>query len=380
MVMPVIGGGNSVAQVGDTPRDVQNPFHLHLSSEFRGWLAAEGISLALTTYEGAKLILIGPGLQGGTTVTERNFERCMALAVESDRNIWLSTHHHIWRLENGLQPQRQLEGWDRIYLPRSAWVTGGVDMHDLSCDAAGQLFGVVTLYNCIARIGTGRGSFSPFWRPPFISEIIAEDRCHLNGFCMEDGRPAYVSIVGVSDKIDGWRAQRNDGGVLMDMRSNKVIAQDLSMPHTPRLHRGKLWFLEAGRGWLCTADPVTGTVERRLWRPGFLRGLRFHDRYAFICSSKPRDNTFKGLHLDQELEQRGQEARCALDIIDLDKMEVIHSIEVTGAVKELYDVAVLSGCRQPLLYGIEGEDIRKIVVLGEDSSGQGPLASRPALE
>lgn len=365
-----------IAQVGDTPQNVINPFHLHLTSEFRLWLAAEGISLALTTYEGAKLVLIGPGLQGGTTVTERNFERCMALTVESDRSIWVSTHHHIWRLENGLQPNRQLDGWDRIYLPRAAHVTGGVDVHDLSCDAAGNLFGVVTLYNCVARIGGGYGSFSPFWRPPFISSIIAEDRCHLNGFCMEDDLPAYASLVGVSDQENGWRAHRNDGGVLIDMRTDRIIAQGLSMPHTPRLHQGRLWFLEAGRGWLCRVDPVTGNVERLLWRPGFLRGLRFYGRYAFVCSSKPRDDTFKGLHLDKELEQRGESARCALDIIDIEDMRVVHSIEITGSVRELYDIAVLPGCRQPLLYGIEGEDIRKIVVLGEDCTGQGPLARR----
>lgn len=351
---------------GDTPKqNIFNPFQLHFSGDFRDWLASQNLSVALTTYEGAKLIIIGPGLNGGTTVTERNFERCMAVTVEDHRHIWISTHHQIWKLENGIKPGRHLDGWDRVYLPRTSHITGGVDIHDLAIGKGGALYGVVTQYNCIAQIGGARGSFSPVWKPSFISEVIAEDRCHLNGFCLERGVPAYATIVGVSNALNGWRAHRHDGGAIIDTRSNQTVASGLAMPHTPRLHQGKLWFLEAARGWFCSIEPATGKVERLLWRPGFLRGLRFHGDYAFICSSKPRDETFKGLPLDDELCKRNQEARCAVDIIDLKSMTVLHSLEITGHVKELYDVAVLADCRQPLLYGVEGKDIRQMVVIGD---------------
>jgi hypothetical protein len=60
-------------------------------------------------------------------------------------------------------------------------------------------------------------------------------------------------------------------------------------------------------------------------------------------------------------------------------MQVVHSIDITGSVKELYDLAVLPGCRQPLLYGLEGNDIHKIVVLGSDESVAGPLSTRRVL-
>lgn len=354
---------------GDTPQhNIVNPFHLHFSGEFREWLARQNLSIAFTTYEGAKLVIIGPGLYGGTVVTERNFERCMAIAVEDDRHIWISTHYQIWKLENGLQPGRHLDGWDRVYLPRSSHITGGVDIHDLAVGLKGELYGVVTQYNCIARIGGARGSFAPVWNPPFISEILAEDRCHLNGFCLEDGLPAYATAIGVTNKANGWREHRRAGGVIIDVRNNQIIASGLSMPHTPRLYRDKLWFLEAARGWFCSMDLASGKIERLLWLPGFLRGLRFCGDYALVCSSKPRDETFKGLPLDEELIGRNQEARCAVEIVNLKNMTIEHSLEITGHVKELYDVAVLQGCRQPLLYGVEGGDIRKIVVLGEASA------------
>lgn len=372
------------AVVGDTPDDlsqVQNPFHLHFEGGFRQWLAEEDISLALTTYEGGKLIIIGPGLQGGTIVTERNFERCMAMYVEDHRHIWISTHHHIWRLENGLDQGLFYDGtWDRVYLPRSAHVTGGVDVHDLVIAKDGYLYGVITGYNCIARIDhKAKGSFTPYWKPSFISAIVGEDRCHLNGFCLdEDGNLAYASVVGRSDKNSGWRDKKKDGGMIIDMRTDKIIAKKLSMPHTPRIYEedGSLWFLEAGRGWLCRIDPETGEVEHKLWRPGFLRGLRFYKNYALICCSSPRDKTFEGLPLDEELEKNKAEPRCALDVVDMNTMEVIHSVEITGAVKEIYDVALLPECRQPLLYGIAGDDVRKIVVLGPDESDKGAISKR----
>lgn len=370
--------GQIAAQVGDTPQqDIVNPFQLHFSADFRLWLAQQGMSLALTTYEGGKLILLGPGLEGGTVVTERNFERCMALHVEDNKNIWVSTQHHVWQLENGVDEGKQINGWDRIYLPRKSYVTGGVDVHDLAIDKDERLLGVITQYNCIAEIGGTKGSFSPYWRPPFISAILSEDRCHLNGFCLDEKkRPAYVSIVGQSDVFDGWREHKQNGGIIMNLQTNDIVAHGLSMPHTPRIYDGKLWFLEAGRGWLCRLDTKSGKVEKLLWRPGFLRGLRFHGKYAFLCSSAPRDTTFGNLPLQDELAKRNVQPQCSLDVIDLEKMEVAHSLVITGFVKELYDVALLPACRQPLLYGIHGEDVRKIVVLGPDTSGNGPLKKR----
>ncbi len=196
--------------------------------------------------------------------------------------------------------------------------------------------------------------------------ITGEDRCHLNGLCLENEELAYVSLVGQSNEAGGWRELKADGGVIMDIRNDEIIASGLCMPHTPRIYRNALWFVEAGNGYLCRIDLKTGEIERVLWRPGFLRGLRFYKNYALICCSSPRDKTFEGLPLEQELQARGEEPRCALDVVDLDTLDVIHSLQITGSVKEIYDTAILADCRQPLLHGILGDDIRRIVVLGPD--------------
>src|SRR3546814_16408847 len=79
-----------------------------------------------------------------------------------------------------------------------------------------------------------RHSFVPHWRPRFISDDAPEDRCHLNGMAMRDGRPAFASCLAESDAPQGWRAQRKDGGVLFDIATGEAVLRGLSMPHSPR--------------------------------------------------------------------------------------------------------------------------------------------------
>jgi len=369
-----------VRRVGDSPdneADLIDRFDLHLNADFMNFLSSENMSVAFTTYEGGKLIIVGPGYNGAI-VAERNFTRCMALYIE-DQNIWVSTEHNILQLENGLEKGQYWENqWDRLYLPRSSHFTGGVDAHEILRANDGYLYGVITGHNCIARIDyNDRGSFSPYWKPPFINNIITGDRCHLNGLCLEDGELAYVSIVAETTEPQEWKKHREDGGIIIDIRKDEIIASGLSMPHTPRVHEGVLWFLEAGKGYLCRYDPKTKGVERVLWRPGFLRGLHFYKKYAFICSSAPRNKVFEGLPLQEELKERDVEPRCALDVINMETMELAYSINITGHVKEIYDVALLMDCRQPLLHGFMDEDIKKIVVFGDDLTELGALNNRP---
>ena len=346
--------------------EVANPVHATLSSGLAGWLAAHGVSLGFTTYTVGKVVLIGPGHGGGVAMSERSFGSAMALRATTT-GLYLSTHHQVWRFENGLDPGQRFDGWDRLYMPRSSFVTGAVDIHDIQIDGAGRLLVAVTLYNCLAELD-GRGSFSPVWRPAFIDAIVNQDRCHLNGFCLEDGAPAYATLVGPSNQEGGWRALRAAGGQVIDVRTDRVVADGLSMPHTPRLHRGRLYVLEAGSGWFGWIDRASGQFERLTWCPGFLRGLSFHGDFAVIGLSKPRNRAFAGLPLDGELKRRGVEAGCAVYVIDLRDGAVRHTLTITGSVEEIYDTAVLPGTGQPLLVGIEGEEIGRYIAIGPDRS------------
>ena len=41
-------------------------------------------------------------------------------------------------------------------------------------------------FSCLCKF-TLAYNFSPKWKPYFISEILPEDRCHLNGLALENG-------------------------------------------------------------------------------------------------------------------------------------------------------------------------------------------------
>lgn len=325
---------------------------------FNAWLVDQKASLAFTTYQAGKVFLIGVQPDGRLSVFERTFDRCMALGVNG-RQIWMTSLFQLWRFEDFLEPGQSGEGYDAVYVPVTGHTTGDVDIHDIHVADDGQPMFVVTRFNCLATLAK-RGSFRPIWRPPFIDRIAAEDRCHLNGMAVgADGSPAYVTCVGKTNVAEGWRDHRRNGGVVVDVASGEIIASGLSMPHTPRLYRGKLWVLQTGTGELGTIDPATGGFEPVCFLPGFARGMVFLGDYAVIGLSRPRENrTFEGLVLNERLQSEGIGPRCALAVVNLVTGDLEHRLEIEGVVQELYDVAALPGVIRPMALGFRTDEIR----------------------
>ena len=87
---------------------------------------------------------------------------------------------------------------------------------------------------------------------------------------MQKGQPRYVTVVSCSDVVDGWRERRDERGVIIDVGTDRIVTEDLSMPHLPRLANGSLWVLDSGRGYLCRVDAADGKIERVAFCPGFL--------------------------------------------------------------------------------------------------------------
>ena len=214
------------------------------SRDFPAFLAEQQISLAFTTYQAGKLFLLGRHPAGRLAVFERTFDRCMGLWADG-QTLWMSSRCQLWRFENALRPGEMYQGHDRLYVPRAGYTTGDLDVHDVAVGAAGNVVFVATGFNCLAALSK-RYSFTPLWKPPFVSKLAAEDRCHLNGLAMDEGRPRYVTAVSVSDVVDGWRDRRQDGGCVLELPDGQVVARGLSMPHSPRLYRGRLWLLNSG--------------------------------------------------------------------------------------------------------------------------------------
>ena len=176
--------------------------------------------------------------------------------------------------------------------------------------------------------------------------MAAEDRCHLNGLTVRDGQPAFVTVLGVTDESNGWRADKAHGGAIVDVASGDLVAQGLSMPHSPRWHGDRLWFLQSGLGALCYTNPADGTVQEVARVPGFARGLAFVGDYALVGLSRVREHTFDGLPLTQG---RTEELRCGVWIVDTATGRIAGYLAFDGLVQEIFDVAVLGGLRYPEL-------------------------------
>ncbi len=346
-------------------------FEVTSSRQFPEWMAGERLSLAFTTYQAGKLFLLGLNPKGRLSVFERTFNRCMGLAGDG-QTLWMSTLYQLWRLENALAPGETAEGYDRFYIPRTAYTTGDLDIHDIGLGTDGKPVFIATLFGCVATLSETH-SIRPLWKPPFISRLAAEDRCHLNGLAMADGVPRYVSAVSKSDVADGWREKRRDGGVVMDLRTNEVVLAGLSMPHSPRLADGQLYLADSGTGRFGRVDVRKGTFEEIAFCPGYIRGMTIHKNFAVVGMSRPRHNkTFSGLALDDELKRREVEPRCGLLVIDVRSGDIVHWLRLEGVVEELYDVVVLPGVARPMALGLVSDEIRRTVSLENDLPASTP--------
>jgi uncharacterized protein (TIGR03032 family) len=249
-------------------------------------------------------------------------------------------------------------------VPRSCHVTG--DVHELAW-SGDELWMVNTRFSCLCTLHSDY-SFVPRWRPPFITALAAEDRCHLNGLAMGPGErgvltPQFVSALGETDVQAGWRANKAKGGCLIDVPSGEVVARGLSMPHSPRLHDGRLWLLESGTGRLLLMDAATGRGQTVAELPGFTRGLAQWGPYAFIGLSKIREsNTFGGLPIAERL----GELKCGVAVVDMRGGQVIGLLEFQTAVEEIFDVQLLPGLRFPEVLGFQQETIQHTFVVPAD--------------
>ena len=335
----------------------QAPVDISCTRGFADWLLRNNVSLAFTSYQTGRLYLVGVNAKGQVSFHERYLARAMGLWADPQR-IVVSTIFQVWRFENVVQPGAARDQPDRHYIPRVAHTTGDLDIHDIGVMADGRIVFVNTLFSCLALLSPAH-SFRLFWKPPFISKLAAEDRCHLNGLAMKDGAPAYVTATSRSDVVNGWRNRRAEGGCVIDVASNEIVTEKLSMPHSPRWHDGRLWVLNSGTGHIGTVDLASGAFEPRAFCPGFLRGLAFHNGHAIVGLSLPRDGSFSGLALDDELKKRDADPWCGVQVVNLASGDIVEWIKLEGGVSELFDVAAIPGVRWPVATGFLNDEIHK---------------------
>lgn len=349
----------------------ESPAQYSMSDGLVSFLHNQNIAVGFTSFQTGQLFLLGRTTAGGLVVNVQRFRKPTGLFAH-DGTLLVGTLAHLYRMENILRPGQCLDGiYSHCYVSRTGHFTGVLDAHDVGVTRSGEPVFVATRYNCLATISSVH-SFKPIWRPAFISEVVAEDRCHLNGLAMRNGEPTYVTAVARSNVYDGWRDQVASGGIVVDVRSHATVCDGLSMPHSPRVHDDRLWVLNSGAGELGWVD-VRGDsgCYRAIARcPGFVRGLAFHGRYALVGVSRPRYDDFAGLELDRRLRESGEDAWCGIQIIDITSGRCAHWFRIDGPVRELYDVAVLADVSCPRsVSNLDDEALDLVTIEDREQSG-----------
>src|SRR5262245_25141746 len=223
-------------------------------------LSQLGVSLLVSTYQAGKVVAVGVA-QGELTLSYHNFERAMGLAVRPDA-VAVAARAQVWFLQAAHDLAARVEPagrFDACFLTRSSHFTGEVQAHELAW-AGDELWLGNTAFGCLCTLD-GRRSFAPRRRPPFLPDLAADDRCHLNGLAVADGTPKYVTALAETDTPQGWRANKVQSGCLIDVASGQTVARGFAMPHSPRVHQSRVWMLHSGVGQLVLVDPQSGKAQ-----------------------------------------------------------------------------------------------------------------------
>ena len=323
--------------------DADSPLRSVYTGSVPRILTRLGASLLTTTYGTDRLVCVrqdGPRLN----THFRRLPRPTGIALGPDR-LAVGTRGEVHTYRNSRAALDRLNGdraHDACFVPRSRHFTGDVAVHDIAF-ADGELWLVATRFSCLATLDEEH-NFVPRWRPPFVRGIVDDDRCHLTGLAVADGRPAFVTALGETDEPGGWRENKLAGGCVVEVESSSVIASGLSLPHSPRWHRDRLWVLESGEGALCTIDPTDGTKETIAQLPGFTRGLALAGGLAFVGLSRPRQGAEYG---GMPLLDRFEERFCGIWIVDIERGEPRGYLRFEEELREVFDVAVLPGMSFP---------------------------------
>lgn len=334
----------TTAATPDTAPPVLEPMRSLHTSTFPQILAHFGMSVLVTTYQAGRLVILRND-NGVLNTHFRLFQKPMGLALAPHRlalgcEMEIREFHSVPAVAPKLEPKGK---HDVALLPRTAHATGDVQIHEMAW-IDGEVWFVNTLFSCLCT-RSAVYSFQPQWRPWFISQLAPQDRCHLNGLCVIDGKVRYVTALGETDEAAGWRKNKRDGGILIDVARQAIVARGLSMPHSPRWYRGKLWVLNSGTGGLGFVDPATGRYESVVELPGFTRGLSFAGPFAFVGLSQVRESAiFSGILI---AERPQSERSCGVWVVNLDTKEIVAWVKFEDAVQEIFAVEVLPEAKFP---------------------------------
>ncbi|MFI5204387.1 MAG: TIGR03032 family protein [Flavobacteriales bacterium] len=316
------------------------PFSCTYSPNVPELLLRLNCSLVISTYQAGKLIFLSPKNEDSLIQLPRTFNKPMGIALSEEGNkMAVACKEEIVVFKNppqlAVHYPKSPNTYDSLYFPRNTFHTGALDIHDLNW-CSNTLYAVNTLFSCVVSINDDY-NFTPYWTPSFITELVSEDRCHLNGMATENHLPKYVSAFGKGNTFQSWREKITTSGLIIDVTTNEIITENLAMPHSPRLFNNELYVLLSATGELIKINRANGSKETVVKLSGFVRGMDFHKDFLFIGLSKLRKNSSTFAHL--KIAEKSNYAGIA--IIHLPTASLCGEIRYHTSVDEIYDVQVL---------------------------------------
>jgi uncharacterized protein (TIGR03032 family) len=324
----------------------QPPFSCTYSPEIPALLQNLNCTLVISTYQAGKVIFISAKESGGLIQLPRTFKKPMGIAVDG-KNLAIAAQDEVFILSNAdrmaANYPAQVNTYDALYFTRAVYYTGEIDIHDLHW-ADKKLWSVNTRFSCLAVLDH-TFSFIPKWKPFFVTKVLPNDQCHLNGVAFEGPAPRYVTALGKSDIEKGWKSLSLNSGILMDVAKNTILCDNLQMPHSPRIFDGRLFVLESASGKLLEVDRVTGNRSEVVALNGFARGMEKIGDYLFIGLSNLRTSSsaFNTLPI------ANKSLFCGVVAVHLPSGTIAGHIKYENSVNEIFDVRILPNTKRPNL-------------------------------
>ncbi|OHX66945.1 TIGR03032 family protein [Flammeovirga pacifica] len=329
-------------------------------------------SLVLSTYQAGKLVFISPKDNERLIQLPRTFPKPMGIGIHPvDQNkIAVACQDEVIVFKNSstlaAHYPKAPQQYDALYLPRVSYKTNFLDIHDLEFGKDG-IYAVNTLFSCLMKLSEDF-SFEPIWQPQFISQLVSEDRCHLNGMLMKDGLPKYVTTFNQGDQKQSWRKNVTKGGCLIDVDNQTIITNQLSMPHSPKWINNKIYCLESAKGRLVEIDQESGTITEIVRLDAFVRGMDQIGDYLLIGMSKLRENSSSFHQLIPHIKNN----RAGVAFIHLPTKSYQGEITYQSSVDEIYDVKVMHNCLRPNILHPNHPESKMAVDTPEQSYWQRP--------
>lgn len=355
---------------------MEDKYQITYNPELAKIISELNVVLAISTYQASRLIFITANRNKIHQIPVP-FKKPMGVAIK-EGNLAVATLKDI-QIYSGSKTlakkyPKNPDMYDVMFVPRATYYCGETDLHDLEF-GKNNLWAVNTLFSCLSTFDINH-SFTPRWKPNFISTVIPEDRCHLNGMAMKDGMPAYVTALGQGDKKESWRENITEGGVLMNIPKGDILMDKLPMPHSPRIIGDDIYCLLSATGEIIKINQQEYSYQVVDSTQCFVRGLAVYDDYLFVATSKIRTSS----KLFRQLPVADTAKSAGLLVYKISTGQQIGEIKYLSTVDEIYDVKVLPDIKRPGLLNIYNEMHEQAIVTPSVSVWRKPKPKKDVKE